>query len=106
MMAEQPGHDRAFVASLLLLFFASSAGTVACRRSMSTMGGMPMPGGWTMSMTWMLAPGRTWPEAAAAFGAMWLLMMVPMMLPSLGPVLRRYRQSQAVAGGKQLGAVT
>jgi hypothetical protein len=25
----------------------------------SAMGGMPMPGGWTMSMTWMRMPGQT-----------------------------------------------
>ena len=26
-----------------------------------------MPGGWTMSMTWMRMPGQTWPGAAASF---------------------------------------
>ena len=41
---------------------------------------MPMPGGWTMSMTWMRVPGQTW-AGAASFLAMWIAMMVAMMLP-------------------------
>ena len=57
------------------------------------MGGMPMPGGWTMSMAWMRMPGQTWPGAAAAFLGMWVVMMVAMMLPSLVPMLWRYRQA-------------
>jgi predicted metal-binding membrane protein len=60
---------------------------------MSAMGGMPMPGGWTMSMAWMRMPGQTWPGAAASFLGMWVVMMVAMMLPSLVPMLRRYRQA-------------
>lgn len=63
---------------------------------MSGMGGMPMPGGWTMSMTWMLMPGQSWPGAAASFAGMWIVMMVAMMLPSFVPTLWRYRQ--AVSG--------
>ena len=42
-----------------------------------------MPGGWTMSMTWMRMPGQTWPGVAASFLGMWVVMMVAMMLPSL-----------------------
>ena len=57
------------------------------------MGGMPMPGDWTMSMAWMRMPGQTWPGAAASFLGMWLVMMVAMMLPSLIPALRRYRRA-------------
>ena len=66
--------------------------TVAWCTSMQAMGGMPMPGGWTMSMAWMRMPGQTWPGAAASFGAMWMVMMAAMMLPSLVPMLWRYRQ--------------
>ena len=58
---------------------------------MSTMGGMPMPGGWTMSMTWM--PGQDWPGAALSFLGMWVVMMMAMMMPSLVPMLLRYRQA-------------
>ena len=65
-----------------LLFAASAAVTVAWCASMSAMGGMPMPGGWTMSMAWMRMPGQTWPGAAASFLGMWAVMMVAMMLPS------------------------
>ena len=60
---------------------------------MSGMGEMSMPGGWTMSMMWMRMPGQTWPGAAASFLGMWVMMMVAMMLPSLVPMLWRYRQA-------------
>jgi len=56
-----------------------------------------MPGGWTMSMTWMRMPGETWTGAAASFLGMWIVMMVAMMLPSLVPMLWRYRQALAEA---------
>lgn len=59
------------------------------------MSGMPMPGGWTMSMTWMRMPGQSWIDAAAVFVGMWITMMVPMMLPSLIPMLSRYRRALA-----------
>ena len=54
---------------------------------------MPMPGGWTMSMAWMRMPGQTWPGAASSFLGMWVVMMVAMMLPSLVPMLLRYRRA-------------
>ena len=82
--------DRAFWAVSLLIFAGSLAGTIAVCGSMA--GGMPMPGGWAMSMTWMRMPGQTWMGAAAAFLAMWVLMMVAMMLPSLAPALSQYRR--------------
>jgi predicted metal-binding membrane protein len=44
-----------------------------------------------MSMAWMRMPGQTWPGAAATFIGMWVVMMVAMMLPSLVPMLWRYR---------------
>ena len=72
---------------------------------MSAMG-MPMPGGWTMSMAWMRMPGQTWPGAAASFLAMWIAMMVAMMLPSLVPMLRRYREAVGTTGETRLGLLT
>jgi predicted metal-binding membrane protein len=85
--------ERAFLAALALLFVASTAVTIAWCGSMPAMGGMPMPGGWTMSMAWMRMPGQTWLAAAATFLGMWVVMMVAMMLPSLAPMLRRYRRA-------------
>ena len=76
-----------------LLFAASAALTIVWCESMSAMGAMAMPGGWTMSMAWMRMPGQTWPGAAASFLTMWVVMMVAMMLPSLVPMLKRYRQA-------------
>jgi len=73
---------------------------------MSAMGGMPMPGGWTLSMTWMRMPGQTWPGAAASFLGMWLVMMAAMMLPSLLPMLWRYRLAVGGAGEARLGRLT
>ena len=98
--------ERAFFSVSALLFAASAAVTVAWCGSMSAMGGMPMPGGWTMSMAWMRMPGQTWPGAAASFLGMWLVMMVAMMLPSLVPTLRRYRQAAGRTGETRLGRLT
>ncbi len=84
---------RAFVGVSSLLFAASVALTILCCTSMSAMRGMLMPGGWTMSMVWMRMPGQMWPEAAASFIGMWVVMMVAMMSPSLAPMLWRYRQA-------------
>jgi len=89
-----------------LLFAVSAALTITWCESMSAMGGMPMPGGWTMSMAWMRMPGQTWPGAAAAFLGMWVVMMVAMMLPSLVPTLWRYRQAVGRAGETRLARPT
>src|SRR5918999_1742406 len=80
--------------------------TIAWCASMSAMGGMPMPGGWTMSMAWMRMPGQTWPGAAASFLGMWVVMMVAMMLPSLVPMLWRYREAVGRTGETRLGRLT
>jgi predicted metal-binding membrane protein len=76
-----------------LLFAVSATITIGWCASMATMGEMAMPGGWTMSMAWMRMPGQSWFGAAAAFLGMWLVMMVAMMLPSLTPMLLRYRST-------------
>jgi predicted metal-binding membrane protein len=65
-----------------------------------------MPGGWTMSMTWMRMPGQSWPGAAATFLGMWLVMMVAMMLPALVPMLMRYRESVRRTAGSRLARLT
>src|SRR6266849_4004749 len=73
---------------------------------MSALGEMPLPGGWMMSMAWMRMPGRTWPGAAASFVGMWVVMMVAMMLPSMVPMLCRYRQAVGRTGEARLGRLT
>jgi predicted metal-binding membrane protein len=55
-------------------------------------GGMPMPGGWVMSMMWMPMPGQSSVAAAAMFIAMWTAMMIAMMLPSALPMILLYRR--------------
>lgn len=59
-----------------------------------------MPGGGVTAsaMPWMPACGQTSIGAAASFLGMWTLMMAAMMLPSLIPMLSRYRQSVGSAG--------
>ena len=57
-------------------------------------------------MAWMRMPGQTWSGAAASFLGMWLVMMVAMMLPSLVPMLSRYRQAVGSRGEKRLGRLT
>ncbi len=105
-MVSEPASQRIFFAVAALAFGASAAVAVIRCASMSAMGGMPMPGGWTMSMAWMRMPGQTWLGAAASFLGMWIVMMVAMMLPSLVPVLWRYRQAVGRAGGMRLGRLT
>jgi predicted metal-binding membrane protein len=97
---------RAFFGVSALIFAASSALTIIGCTSMSAMGEMPMPGGWTMSMTWMRMPAQTWSGAAASFLGMWVVMMVAMMLPSLVPMLWRYRRSVGGRGRMLLGRLT
>lgn len=89
-----------------LLFAASTAVTVVWCGSMSGMGEMSMPGGWTMSMAWMRMGDQSWPGAAASFLAMWIVMMMAMMLPSLMPMLWRYRQAVDRAGEARVGRLT
>lgn len=83
----------AFVGVSALLFVVSATVTIVWSTSMSKIGGMPMPGDWTMSMAWMRMRGQTWVGAAAAFTGMWAVMMMAMMMPSLVPMLSRYRQA-------------
>ncbi|MFC5524212.1 DUF2182 domain-containing protein [Rhodanobacter ginsengisoli] len=85
--------DWIFLGTSAWLFAASATATVLRCASMSAMGGMPMPGGWRLSMAWMRTGGQTWPGAAATFLGMWAVMMTAMMLPSLVPMLRRYREA-------------
>src|SRR5258708_13612062 len=90
-MAFKRTSRQALFAVSALLFAVSLAVLIVWGASMSTMGGMPMPGGWTMSMTWM--PGQDWSGAALSFLGMWVVMMMAMMMPSLVPMLLRYRQA-------------
>jgi predicted metal-binding membrane protein len=80
--------DRALLVGAALLFADRAALTAAWAASMAHMPGMQMPGGWTMSMTWMRMPGQGWAGAAASFLGMWSVMMVAMMLPAIAPALR------------------
>jgi len=109
-MTSERVSQRAFFGVSALLFVASAAATTAWCASMPAMGGMSMPGGCTMSdctmsMEGISAPGPTWP-GAAPFVGMWVVMMVAMMLPSLVPMLWRYRQAVGRAGDGRLGRLT
>ncbi len=87
--------EQALLGVCALLCAASAVVTIVWCGRMSAMGGMEMPGGWTLSMMWMRMPGQTWPGAAASFLGMWVVMMMAMMLPSLVPILARHRQALA-----------
>jgi predicted metal-binding membrane protein len=95
-----------FLGVSALLFATCVTATVVWSRSMSAMHDMPMPGGWTMSMAWMRMPGQSWLEAAARFTAMWTVMMAAMMLPSLVPMLWRFRVAVGEAGESRPGGLT
>jgi len=105
-MAFDRAAEGAFLGVSALLFAVSAGLTTVWCTSMSAMGEMPMPGGWTMSMAWMRMPGQTWPGAAASFAGMWVVMMVAMMLPSLAPTLWRYREAVGGTGKTRLGRLT
>jgi predicted metal-binding membrane protein len=93
----------AWIGVAALLFCIATTLTVAICTSMSSKGGMPMPGGWTMSMAWARLCGQTWPGAAASFIAMWSAMTVAMMLPALIPALARWHAAAAAQGGPRAG---
>jgi predicted metal-binding membrane protein len=105
-MISERASQRAFFGISALLFAASTSATIVWCASMPAMSGMLMPGGWTMSMTWMRMPGQTWSRAAASFLGMWVVMMVAMMLPSLMPMLWRYRQAIGTIDKTRLGPLT
>jgi predicted metal-binding membrane protein len=86
---------RIFLAVAALLFLGSVAVTIRWSLAMSGMGGLPMPGGWLLSMVWLRACGRSWAGSAVDFLVMWGGMMAAMMLPSLVPVLWRCQQASA-----------
>lgn len=88
--------QRAFFGVTALLFAVSALVTIAWCASMASMDGM----------AWMRMPGQTWPGAAASFLGMWVIMMVAMMLPSLVPMLLRYRAAVVGAAGNRLGRLT
>jgi predicted metal-binding membrane protein len=106
MVASDRTSQHTFLGVSALLFAASAVVTIVWCTSMSAMGGMPMPGDWTMSMAWMRMPTQTWPAAAASFLGMWVVMMVAMMLPSLLPMLQRYREAFGRTGETRLGLLT
>jgi predicted metal-binding membrane protein len=104
--SRRPISHAAFLGVCALCFAASATATIVGRASMAAMGEMPMPGGWTMSMTWTRMCGQTWADVAVSFIGMWTVMMVAMMLPSLVPRLSRYREAVGETGGTRLGRLT
>jgi predicted metal-binding membrane protein len=105
-LVSEKASRRTFFATLVIVFVVCTAVTTAWCNSMSAAGEMPMPGGWTMSMAWMRMPGQTWAGATASFVCMWVVMMAAMMLPSLTPVLGRYRQSLRAIRDARRGRLT
>lgn len=105
-MIFQKTSPQAFFGASALLFAATASLTIMWCSSISAMGAMPMPGGWTMSMAWMPMPGQTWLAAMASFAGMWVVMMVAMMLPSLLPTLWRYRQLVGSTSETRLNSLT
>jgi predicted metal-binding membrane protein len=97
--------QRTFLGVSALLFAGCVAMTVVWQRTMPAICRTPMTGGWTMSMAWTRMPGQTWSGAAASFVGMWVVMMGAMMLPSLTPILWRYRQAAGTTRPGQLTAL-
>src|SRR5215472_8991661 len=91
-MAFDRPSQHAFFGVSALLFVASTAVTLVWCASMSAIGELQMPGGWALSMAWMRMPGQTWPGGAAAVPVGGVGMVVPMLMPTLTPILLLYRQ--------------
>jgi predicted metal-binding membrane protein len=94
--------EQALRLSAAAIFTAGAILTLYFVRAME--GGMPMAGGWTMSMMWMRMPGQGWISTALLFAAMWLAMMVAMMLPSALPMLLVYQKTASFRGDAHVGA--
>jgi predicted metal-binding membrane protein len=105
-MAPERDSELAMLIGSALLFAASAAATIVWSASMSAMGEMLMPGGWTMSMAWMRMPGQTWLGGVTSFLGMWVVMTVAMMLPSFVPTLWRYRQAFGRSSETRFGLLT
>jgi predicted metal-binding membrane protein len=105
-MRTRRSSERAFHGVAAVLFVASVAATIVWCASMSAMGTMTMDGGGSMSTVWMRMPGQTWAGAAASFLMMWIVMMAAMMLPSLVPLLVRYREAVCESGEGRLALLT
>jgi predicted metal-binding membrane protein len=105
-MLSERASQQAFLGVSALLCAASAAVTIVWCISMAAMGGMSMPGGWTMAMAWRRMPGQTWPGAVVSCLGMWVVMIVARMLPSLVPMLWRYRQAVDSTGETRLGPLT
>ena len=84
-MTSERAFRQAYLGLAALLFAASAALTITRSASLS-------------AMVWMPMPGQTWAGAAASFLGMWVVMMAAMMLPSLVPLLERYRGAVARTG--------
>ena len=110
VMAARPASGRAsqhaFLGVAALLLAASATATILWNSSMPGLSGLPMPGGWMLSMPWAPSCGRSWLRTAASFLGMWIVMTVAMMLPSLVPMLQRYRQAVGRAGEARLELLT
>ena len=84
-MTSERAFRQPYLGLAALLFAACAALTITRSASMS-------------AMVWMRMPGQTWAGAAASFLGMWVVMMAAMMLPSLVPLLERYRGAVARTG--------
>lgn len=99
------GAPLVFFGTAGLLFAAATIVTILSSASMESMGAVPMAGGWLISGIWLPLCGQSWLETAACFLGMWLVMMIAMMLPSLTPVLWRYREVALAAGASRPGGL-
>lgn len=97
-MSTQHASQRAFFGISALLFAASTAAMIVWCDSISAVANC---GTMALSM-WTSPPGESWLSAAPSFLVMWIVMMAAMMLPSLAPMLWRYRQAVGPSRADQL----
>jgi predicted metal-binding membrane protein len=98
--------ERAFHVIAMLLFAASAAATIIGCASMSSVDPLSLSLGGSASTAWLRMCGQAWPGAAASFLGMWIVMTAAMMLPSLVPMLGRYRRAVDRTKEGHLGRLT
>ncbi len=90
-MHERISHRERWARGIASAAFAAAT-LVTLRMAFTMDGNMPMPGGWSMTMMWMVMPGQNIGSAALSFLVMWQAMMIAMMLPSTWPVIELYQR--------------
>lgn len=105
VVSDRPS-ERTFIGVSIFLLTTCWAATILWSCRGPAMPAMKMCGEAVMPAASHSRPGPIGPGTALSFLGMWAVMMVAMMLPSLVPMLRRYRAGLAGKGACNIGLKT